>query len=76
MVSFFSNKKFIKNKFLASNHRELKEKQYYAGTLGRDQARRILLELSSPGQFLVRDRAGKADVHQAPYGKILLQSTP
>jgi hypothetical protein len=28
-----------------------------------------ILEQSSPGQFLVRDRAGKADVHQAPYGK-------
>ena len=56
------------------SHRELKEKQYYAGTLGRDQARRIL-EQSSPGQFLVRDRAGKSDVHQAPYGKRLFQST-
>ena len=61
--------------FLASNHRELKEKQYYAGTLGRDQARRIL-EQSSPGQFLVRDRAGKADVHQAPYGKSPFLSSP
>nr|AAV73848.1 envDll2-06 [Oikopleura dioica] len=49
----------------ASNHKELKEKPYYVGMLERDQARRIL-EQSTAGQFLVRDRAGD-DVHQAPY---------
>ena len=58
---------------LDSHHQELKDKPYYAGNLGRDQARRIL-EQSSPGQFLVRDRAGKADVNQAPYGKSSFQS--
>jgi len=52
----------------------LKEKPYYVGMLERDQARRIL-EQSTAGQFLVRDRAGD-DVHQAPYGKIFSQFSP